>query len=156
MKPNEVYIINKLNFASQANVLARICMTLKYAEKEPIDPHVFLEYVSRGLAFGRCIIFVTFNEEQDLSSCAVMFLNNHPVKGKILWIEWAWSNGKNLKIGLKVFKKIEDLARKFGADRIAGSMTRGLKAVSKKYGFKTAYTVIEKKLEGSELNVEKN
>jgi len=156
MKPNEIYIINKLNFTSQANVIVRICMTLKYAEKDPIDPHMFLEYVSKGLAFGKCIILVTFNEKQDLSSCVVLFLNNHPVKGKILWIEWAWSDGKDLRLGNKVFEKIEDLAQKLGADKIAGSMTRGLKAVYKKYGLTTAYTVVEKTVKKVKNNVEKN
>ena len=147
IKSNEVYMINKSNFVSHANIMARICMTLKSAEKEPIDPNVFLEYIARALAIGKCIIFVTFNEEQELNSCAVMLLNNHPTKGKILWIEWAWSDGKNLKLGIEVFKKIENLAQRLGADKIAGSMTRGLKAVYKKYGFITAYTVIEKKVE---------
>ena len=131
-------------------------MTLKYAEKDPIDPHVFLEYVSKGLAFGRCIILVTFNEKQDLNSCVVLFLHNNPVKGKILWIEWAWGNDKSLRLGLKVFKRIEELATQLKADKIAGSMTRGLKGVYKKYGLTTAYTVVEKKVKGSELNVEKD
>jgi len=143
---NEVYMINKLNFASQANVMAKICTTLKYAEKEPIDPYIFLEYVSKGLAFGRCIILVTFNEKEDLSSCVVMFLNNNPIKGKILFIEWAWSDGKDLKLGLEVFKKIEELAKELKADRIAASMTRGLKAVYKRYGLKEVYTVVEKRI----------
>jgi len=155
--PNEIYIINKLNFVSQVNVITRICMTLKYAEKEPIDPHIFLKYVSMGLAFGKCIILVTFDEKQDLNSCVVLFLKNNQIQGKILWIEWAWSNSKDLTLGLKVFKKIEDLAQKLKADKIAGSMTRGLKAVSKKYGLKTAYTVMEKIIKkGSELNVEQD
>ena len=153
IEPNEVYMINKLNFASHANVLAKICTTLQYAEKDPIDPYIFLEYVSKGLAFGKCIILVTFNEKQDLNSCAVLLLNNNPVKGKILWIEWAWSDGKDLKLGLKVFKKIEELAQKLEADRIAGAMTRGFRAVSKKYGFKEAYRVIEKEVK---KNVEKD
>lgn len=156
IKPNQVYIINKLNFASQANVMARICTTLKDAEKDPIDPHVFLKYVSKGLAFGRCIILVTFNKKQDLNSCAVLFLNNNPVKGKILWIEWAWSDGKDLKLGLKVFKKIEELAQKLEADRIAGAMTRGFGAVLRKYGFKEAYRIVEKLVKRGENNVEKD
>jgi len=154
IKPNEVYVINKSNFISQASVIARICSTLKYAEKDPIDPHIFLEYVSKGLAFGKCSIFVTFNEEQKLSSCVVFFIKNNPVKGKVLWIEWAWTDGKSLKLGMEVFKKLEDLARKLQVNRIAASMTRGLKAVYKRYGLTVAYTVVEKKIEGSELNVE--
>lgn len=155
IKQNEIYTINKSNFISQANVMARICTTLKYAEKEPIDPHIFLEYVSKGLAFGRCIIFVTFNEEE-LSSCVVLFIKDNPVKGRILWIEWAWSDGKNLSLGKKVFKTIEDLAQRLNAKRIAGAMTRGLKAVYRRFGLTTAYTVVEKIVKGSESNVEKN
>ena len=46
IKPNEVYVINKLNFANQANVLAKICMTLKFAKREPIDPDIFMEYIT--------------------------------------------------------------------------------------------------------------
>jgi len=153
IEPNEVYIINKLNFASHANVLARICTTFKYVKKDPADPYIFLENVSKGLAFGKCIILVTFNDEQDLTSCAVLFLNNNIAKGKILWIEWAWSDGKDLKLGLKVFKKIEEMAQILKADRIAGAMTRGFRAVSKKYGFKEAYRVIEKEVK---KNVEKD
>lgn len=156
LKPNEVYIINKSNFVSQANTMARICTTLKYAEKDPIDPHVFLEYIAKGLAFNRCIIFVTFNEKQELNSCVVMFINDNPSKGKILWIEWAWTDGKDLKLGMKVFEKIEDLAQKLKVDRIAAAMTRGLKAVYKKYGLTVAYTVVEKKMKEVKTNVEKN
>ena len=144
--PNEIYVINKSNFVSQANIIARICMTLKHAEKDPIDPHIFLKYIAKGIVIGRCIIFVTFNKETELNSCVVMFVNNNPIKGKILWLEWAWTDGKDLRLGLKVFKKIEDLARRLKVDRIAGSMLKGLAGVSRKYGFKKAYTVMEKEI----------
>ena len=143
IKPNEIYTINKSNFVSQANVMARICTTLKYAEKEPIDPHIFLEYVSKGLAFGRCIILVTFNEEE-LSSCVVLFIKDNPVKGRILWIEWAWSDGKNLSLGKKVFETIEDLAQRLNAKRIACAVTRGYKAYGRKYGLQEEYRVFAK------------
>jgi len=146
IKPNEIYIINKLNFANQAKVLAKICMTLKYAKKEPLDPDIFIKYVTEALAFGRCIILVTFNKDMELNGCVVLLLNNNRVKGKILWIEWAWSDGKDLKLGLKLFKKIEELAQILKADRIAGAMTRGFRAVLKRYGLKEAYRVIEKKV----------
>ena len=144
IEPNKVYMINKENFVSQANVITRICMTLKYAEKEAIDPYIFLKYISMGLAYGKCIIFVTFNEKQDLNACVVLLLKDNPIQGKVVWIEWAWTDGKDLKLGLKIFEKVEDLAQKLKADKIAGAMTRGLKAVSKRYGLNTAYTVIEK------------
>jgi len=156
IEPNKIYIINKLNFASQANVLAKICMTLQYAEKDPIDPYVFLEYVSKGLAFGKCVILVAFNKEQELAICAVLFLNHDPYKGKILWIEWAWSDSKDLKLGLEVLKKIEEVAQKLEADRIAGAGNRYFK-VALRYGYKEAYCVWEKlvKKEVKE-NVEKD
>jgi len=153
IKPNEIYVINKSNFVLHANTMARICVTLKSAEKDPIDPNIFLEYIAKALAIGKCIIFVTFNKEKELNSCAVMLLNHHPFKGKILWIEWAWSDGKDLRLGIKVFKKIENLAQRLGADKIAGAMTRGLEAVYRKYGFNIAYTVVEKKVNS---NVEKD
>jgi len=146
IEPNTVYIINKLNFATQANVLAKICMTLKFAKREPIDPDIFIEYVTKTLAFGRCIILVTFNKKMELNTCVVMFLNDNPVKGKILWIEWAWTDGKDLKLGNKVFEKVEDLAQRLGAKRIAGAMERGIEAVYKKYGLKQAYVVVEKEV----------
>jgi len=146
IEPNTVYIINKLNFATQANVLAKICMTLKFAKREPIDPDIFMEYVTKTLAFGRCIILVTFNKKMELNTCVVMFLNDNPVKGKILWIEWAWTDGKDLKLGNKVFEKVEDLAQRLGAKRIAGAMERGIEAVYKKYGLKQAYVVVEKEV----------
>jgi len=153
IKPNEVYVINKLNFANQANVLAKICMTLKFVKREPIDPDIFMEYITLSLALGSCIIFVTFNKEMELNACIVMLLKNNPVKGKILWIEWAWSDGKDLKLGNKVFEKVEDLAQKLGAKRIAGAMERGIKAVYKKYGLERAYEVVEKEVK---TNVENN
>ena len=155
IEPNKVYYINKLNFASQANVMARICTTLN-SVKEPIDPHIFLEYVSKALAFGKCIILVTFNKEQNLSGCIVALLKNIPVKGKILWIEWAWTDGKDLKIGKQLIEAAEDSARLLGAGRVAGAMTRGFKAVSRKYSYKEAYRVMEKIIEKEvKKNVEK-
>ena len=33
IEPNEIYIINKKNFADQAKVIAKICMTLKFAKR---------------------------------------------------------------------------------------------------------------------------
>ena len=156
IEPNKVYYINKGNFASQANVLAKICTTLN-SVKEPIDPHIFLDYVSKGLAFGRCIILVTFNEAQELNACMVTFLNHVPIKGKVLWIEWAWTDGKDLKIGKTVMEAVEELARQIGANRVAGAMTRGFKAVFRKYGLKEAYRVVEKIIEKEvNENVEKD
>jgi len=154
IEPNEVYIINKLNFANQTNVLTKICMTLKFAKKEPIDPGIFIEYVTKALAFGYCIILVTFNKKKELNTCVVMFLNNNPVKGKILFLEWAWSDGKNLELSKKVFEKVEDLAQKLGAKKIACAMTRGYKAVGKRYGLKEEYRVMGKDVE--EVNKNEN
>jgi len=152
IKPNEVYIINKLNFANQANVLAKICMTLRFAKREPINPDIFLDYITKGLAFGRGIILVTFNEKQDLNTCIVMLLKNNPIKGKVLWIEWAWTDGKDLKLGNKVFEKVEDLAQKLGAKRIAAAMERGIEAVYKKYGLEKEYVVVSKEVRTNENN----
>jgi len=87
----------------------------------------------------------------DLNGCAVLILNNNPYKGKILWIEWAWTDNPN--ISKKGFKMMEDLAQKVGAGRIAGAMTRGFKAISRKYGFKEVYRVMEKEVK---TNVEKD
>lgn len=156
IKPNEVYMINKANFATQVPALVKICRTLKYAKREPIDEDIFLEYVTKALAFDVCIILVTFNEEEDLNSCMVTFMKNNPVKGKILWIEWAYSDGKDLNLGNKVFEKLEDLAQKLGASRIAGSMERGLAGVAKKYGLKKAYTVVEKMVKEVKNDVKKD
>jgi len=160
IKPNEVYIINKLNFATQANALAKICMTLKFAKREPINPDIFMDYITVSLALGNCIILVTFNKKTKLNTCIVMLLKNNPIKGKVLWIEWAWTDGKDLKLGNKVFEKVEDLAQRLGAKRIAGAMERGIEAVYKKYGLKQAYIVVEKIVEKSEkevkTDVEKN
>lgn len=153
IKPNKVYMINKINFASQVATLVKICGTLKYAKREPINPDIFIEYVTKALAFGRCIILVTFNEKQELNTCIVMLLKPNPIKGKILWIEWAWTDGKDLKLGSKVFEKVEDLAQRLGAKRIAGAMERGIEAVYKKYGLKQAYVVVEKEVK---TNVEEN
>jgi hypothetical protein len=153
IEPNEVYIINKLNFATQANVLAKICMTLKFAKREPIDPDIFIEYVTIALASNRCIIFITFNDKMELNCCVVVFIREVPGKGLILWIEWAWTDGKDLKLGNKVFEKVEDLAQRLGAKKIAGAMERGIEAVYKKYGLKQAYIVVEKEVK---TNVENN
>ena len=144
IKPNIIYMINKLNFASQANVLVKICTTLQFAKREPINPDIFIEYVTKGLAFNRCIILVSFNEKQELNTCVVMFLNNNPVKGKILFIEWAWSNSKDLKLSKEVFNKIDEIARQLSANKIACAMTRGFKAVEKRYGLKEEYRVMSK------------
>ena len=153
IEPNTVYIINKLNFATQANVLAKICMTLKFAKREPIDPDIFMDYITLSLALGNCIILVTFNKKMELNTCIVMLLKNNPIKGKVLWIEWAWTDGKDLKLGNKVFEKVEDLAQRLGAKRIAAAMERGIEAVYKKYGLEKEYVVVSKEVK---TNVEKN
>ena len=153
IEPNKVYIINKLNFATQANVLAKICMTLRFAKREPIDPDIFMDYITVSLALGHCIILVTFNKKMELNTCVVMLLKNNPIKGKVLWIDWAWTDGKNLKLGNKVFEKVEDLAQRLGANRIAASMERGIEAVYKKYGLKREYVVVSKEVK---TNVKKN
>ncbi|MBA7573612.1 hypothetical protein ES708_15410 [subsurface metagenome] len=150
IEPNEIYTINKSNFATQVNVLARICMTLKYAKREPINPDIFMDYITVSLALGNCIILVAFNKKMELSTCVVMLLNNNPVKGKILFIEWAWSNSKDLELSKKVFEKVEDLAQRLKANKIACAMTRGYKAVTRRYGLREAYRVMEKDIKVNE------
>ena len=144
IEPNTIYLINKDNFASQVSVLVKICMTLKYAKREPIDPGIFIEYVTKSLAMGSCIILVTFNEKKELNCCVVTFINNNPVKGKILFIEWAWSDAKSLVLSKKVWDKVEELAKIINAKKIACSMTRGYNAVGKRYGLKEEYRVMAK------------
>jgi len=153
IESNKVYMINKINFATQVPTLVKICGTLKYAKREPIDPDIFIEYIPKALALGHCIILVTFNEKKELNTCIVMLLKDNPIKGKVLWIEWAWGDGKDLKLGNKVFEKVEDLAQKLGAKRIAGAMERGIEAVYKKYGLEQEYIVVSKEVK---TNVEKN
>jgi len=153
IEPNKVYMINKVNFATQVPVLVKICGTLKYAKREPIDPDIFIEYIPKALALGHCIILVTFNKKMELNTCIVMLLKDNPIKGKVLWIEWAWTDGKNLKLGSKVFEKVEDLAQRLGAKRIAAAMERGIEAVYKKYGLEQEYIVVSKEVK---TNVEKN
>ena len=144
IEPNTIYIINKSNFANQASVLVKICMTLKSAKREPIDPNIFIDYVTKALATNRCVIYVSFNEKVELIACAVILLNENPVKGKIVFIEWAWTNAKFTDIGKKMFEKIEEFAKAWGAKKIAASMTRGFKAVNKIYGIKEEYRVMSK------------
>ena len=144
IEPNTIYLINKDNFANQVSVLVKICMTLKYAKREPIDPGIFIEYVTKSLAMGSCIILVTFNEKKELNCCVVTFINNNPVKGKILFIEWAWSDAKSLVLSKKVWDKVEELAKIINAKKIACSMTRGYAAVGKRYGLKEEYRVMAK------------
>lgn len=147
IKPGEIYIINKKNFADQAKVLAKICMTLKFAKREPIDPNVFIEYVTKALAFNRCIIFITFDNKLEISSCVVIFVKENPVKGRVVWIEWAYSDGSSLKLSKKIFDKIGEFARDIKANRIAGAITRGEKAIFERYGLKETYIVVEKIIE---------
>lgn len=144
IEPNEIYIINKKNFADQAKVLAKICMTLKFAKREPINPDIFMEYVTKALAFNRCVIFITFDDNLEIICCVVIFVKENPVKSRIVWIEWAYSNGKDLKLSKKVFEKIEEFAKSIKASRIAGAITRGEKALFRRYGLKEAYIVVEK------------
>ena len=156
IEPNKVYMINKFNFATQVTALVKICKTLKYAKRDPIDEYIFLDYVTKALAFGICIILVTFNEKKELNTCLVTFIKNNPVKGKILWIEWAWTDGKDLELGSKVFEKLEDLAQKLGVKRIAGAMERGLVGVARKYKLEKAYTVVEKIVKEVKTDVKKD
>ena len=144
IEPNKVYMINKFNFATQVTALVKICKTLKYAKRDPIDEYIFLDYVTKALAFGICIILVTFNEKKELNTCLVTFIKNNPVKGKILFIEWAWTNSKSLELSKKVFDKVEDLAQRLGVNKIAASMTRGFRAVERRYGLKEEYRVVAK------------
>ena len=129
-------------------------MTLKFAKREPIDPDIFLEYVTKGLAFNQCIIFITFDNKLEISNCVVIFIKEIPVKGRVVWIEWAYSNGKDLELSKKVFDKINELAKDIKASRIAAAITRGEKALFRRYGLKEAYIVVEKKLKGSDNDVE--
>ena len=144
IEPNTIYIINKSNFATQASVLVKICMTLKFAKREPIDPNIFIEYVTQALSLGKCIILVSFNEKQELNVCVVMFVKNNPVKGLILWVEWAWTDGKNLSLSKNVWDRIEEIAQQLKANKIACAMVRGFRAVGKRYGLIEEYRVMSK------------
>jgi len=153
--PNKVYHINMLNYRNQTNIMARVCATLRYAKENPIDSKIFIKYITRLFAYGRCVVFVTFNEKQELNSCVVMVINNHPIKGRILFIEWAWCDKEaGFSLGKNVMKDIDHLAMDLQMDKIAGAMsrTRGFKGLFRKYGFIKAYCVVEKNVK--EMKVE--
>lgn len=154
IKPNKIYVINKNNFVPQAKIIIKICKIIK--QYKDIDVKRYLDYLAKSLAFDRCIVLVTFNDKEELSGCAILLLNNIPIKGKILWIEWAWTDGKDLTLGKKGMEVIMDLAQKLGADRIAGAMTKGFKTMFKKYEFKEAYRVVEKIIKGNKNEVKNN
>jgi len=143
-KANEIYIINKSNFSNCVSVLVKVCGTLKFAKREPTNPNIFIDNVTKALAFGNCIILVSFNEKQELNTCIVMFVKNNPVKGLILWIEWAWSDGKNLSLSKNVWNRVEEIAQTIGAKKIAGAMVKGFKAVGRRYGLTEEYRVMSK------------
>lgn len=147
IKPNTIYIINKINFAMQAGVLAKIYMTRANSKLEKIGCDKFMDYFTKALAFGKCIALVSFNNKKELNACAVLLIKSTPFEGLILWIEWIWSNGHNLKLGNKYLKRIENIAKELKIKKIAGATKRGFKAIAKKYGFKETYRVMEKEVE---------
>lgn len=151
IEPNEIYIINKINFAMQAGILAKIYMTRLNSKLEKIDCDKFFDYFTKALAFGKCITLVSFNDKKELTACAVLLLKSMPFEGLILWIEWIWSDGHDLKLGKKFLKRIEDIAKELKIKKIAGATKRGFKAITKKYGFKETYRVMEK-----EVNTDEN
>ena len=146
IETNEIYIINKINFAMQAGVLAKIYMTRLNSKLEKIDCDKFFDYFTKALAFGKCIALVSFNDKKELNACAVLLLKSMPFEGLILWIEWIWSDGHDLKLGLKYLKRIEDIAKELKIKKIAGATKRGFEAITKKYGFRETYRVMEKEV----------
>ena len=155
IEPNEIYIINKINFAMQAGVLAKIYMTRTNSKLEKIDCDKFMDYFTKALAFGKCICLVSFNDKKELNACAVLLLKSMPFEGLILWLEWIWSDGQDLKLGKKYLKRIENIAKELKIKKIAGATKRGFKAIAKKYGFKETYRVMEKEVDIDE-NIKKN
>lgn len=147
IEPNEIYIINKINFAMQAGVLAKIYMTRLNSKLEKIDCDKFMDYFTKALAFGKCITLVSFNDKKELNACAVLLLKSMPFEGLILWIEWIWSDGHDLELGKKFLKRMENIAKELKIKKIAGATKRGFRAINKKYGFKETYRVMEKEVD---------
>ena len=155
IEPNEIYIINKINFAMQAGVLGKIYMTRAKSKLEKIDCDKFMDYFTKALAFGKCIALVSFNDKKELNACVVLLLKNNPFEGMILWLEWIWTDGHDLQMGKKYLKRIEDIAKELKIKKIAGATKRGAEAIIRKYGFKEEYYVASKEVKIDE-NVKKN
>jgi len=155
IETDKIYTIDKENYALQAGVLARIYMTRENSNLEKIDLDIFMDYFTKALAFGKCIALVSFNDKKELNACAVLLLKLTPFEGMILWLEWIWSDGHNLQLGKKYLKRIEDIAKGLKIKKIAGATKRGFKAITKKYGFKETYRVMEKEVDIDE-NIKKD
>lgn len=146
IETDKIYTIDKENYALQAGVLARIYMTRESSNLEKIDLDIFMDYFTKALAFGKCITLVSFNDKKELNACAVLLLKLTPFEGMILWIEWIWSDGRSFLLGKKYLKRIEDIARELKIKKITGATKKGFKALTRKYGFKETYRVMEKRL----------
>ena len=146
IEPNEIYVINQSNFAVQPGILVKIYMTRANSKLGKISFDKFIDYFTKSLAFGKCIALVSFNDKKELNACAVLFLKVNPFEGQILWLEWVWSDGHDLKLGKKFMEKIEDIAKELKIKKIAGATKKGVKAITKKYGFKETYRVMEKEV----------
>ena len=155
IKPDKIYVINQSNFAVQPGILVKIYMTRENSKLGKISFDKFMDYFTKSLAFGKCIALVSFNDKKELNACAVLFLKVNPFEGQILWLEWVWSNGHDLKLGKKFMKKIEEIAKELKIKKIAGATKKGVKAITKKYGFKETYKVVEKEVDIDE-NIEKD
>ena len=147
IETNEIYLIDKTNFFNQAGVLIKIYETREKSKLEKIECSKFMDYFTQSLALGRCITLVSFNNKKELNACAVLFIKITPFEGKVIWLEWVWTDGHDLKIGKKYMDRIESIARELKIKKIAGATKRGFKAIVKKYGFKETYRVIEKEVD---------
>jgi len=150
IEPNEIYIINQSNFVMQAGILGKIYMTRAESKLEKIDCDKFMDYFTKSLAFGKCICLVSFNDKKELNACVVLLLKVNPFEGMILWLEWIWTDGHNLKLGKKYLKRIEDIAKELKIKKIAGATNRNIKALSRKYDFEEKYCVMEKEVKMDE------
>lgn len=153
IEPNEIYSIDERNYFYQAKVLVKIYMTRAKSKLEKIDSEKFMDYFTKSLALGKCIALVSFNEKKELNACAVLLIKINPFGGNILWLDWVWTDGHNLKLGIKFMKKIEDIAKELKLKKIAGATNRGIEAIIKKYDFKEIYKVMEKEVD---INVKDN
>jgi len=130
-----------IRLSNRVEDVIEICKYFRKYEPES-DAAVFMKDIIHGFKVGNVLLMVCLDGKEFRGGVVLTLISP-----KILWINFSYVNQDIKGLSKKFMVAILRLCKEIGIKKLQTKATQHIVAAEKKFGFTTAYTVIEKIIE---------
>lgn len=139
IEPNVVY------YTTNYDTLRKVIEKTDEIKDSDLLKEDFILRLSKYLINKTGMVLVTFKENKELNGCQIISKQRDKF-GEFLWIDFSWIDPHYPNLGKIFDKEIVETCRAKGIKRIQARMSRGFKAMQRRYGAYEIAKIIERKV----------